>query len=178
VRHSGFPVAQILDLFLGLFPAIFVFTVPGHVIRLCWLWLGADVGGQRNNAMTALGIGRPPHLLPVAVALTGRGGNGGHDPCWDRGAEDVSHEQADLITCRFRLHCRRAVRERSPKLLHVQRVSAAARKLAGVFLAQTGSEIGSQLTLARTPLSLPNRNKGKVEWHLKGGHITHEFSRV
>src|SRR5260370_34021438 len=71
VRHSG-SGAQILTLFLCLFPAVFVFTVPMATLIGVLLGLGRMSADSEIIALTALGSGRRRLLLPVGVlALTG-----------------------------------------------------------------------------------------------------------
>src|SRR5712672_1136355 len=71
VRHSG-SGAQVLTLFLCVFPAVFVFTVPMATLIGVLLGLGRMSADSEIIALTALGIGRRRILLPVGVlALTG-----------------------------------------------------------------------------------------------------------
>ena len=71
VRHSG-SGAQVLKLFLCIFPAVFVFTVPMATLIGVLLGLGRMSADSEIIALTALGIGRRRILLPVGVlALTG-----------------------------------------------------------------------------------------------------------
>ena len=66
VRHSG-SGAQILTLFLCLFPAVFVFAVPMATLIGVLLGLGRMSADSEIIALTALGIGRRRILLPVGV---------------------------------------------------------------------------------------------------------------
>src|SRR3979490_2509256 len=71
VRHSG-SGTQVLKLFLCIFPAVFVFTVPMATLIGVLLGLGRMSADSEIIALTALGIGRRRILLPVGVlALTG-----------------------------------------------------------------------------------------------------------
>src|SRR5213076_303105 len=71
VRHSGSGV-QVLTLFVCIFPAVFVFTVPMATLIGVLLGLGRMSADSEIIALTALGIGRRRILLPVGVlALTG-----------------------------------------------------------------------------------------------------------
>src|SRR5438046_4695602 len=71
VRHSGSGV-QILTLFLCVFPAVLVFTVPMATLIGVLLGLGRLSADSEIVALTALGIGRRRILRPVVVvALTG-----------------------------------------------------------------------------------------------------------
>src|SRR3982074_808073 len=66
VRHSG-SGAQILKLFLCIFPAVFTFTIPMAVLIGVLLGLGRMSADSEIIALTALGIGRRRILLPVGV---------------------------------------------------------------------------------------------------------------
>src|SRR5580704_14479978 len=66
VRHSG-SGAQILKLFLCIFPGVFVFTVPMATLIGVLLGLGRMSADSEIIALTALGIGRRRILLPVGV---------------------------------------------------------------------------------------------------------------
>jgi LPS export ABC transporter permease LptG len=67
--------------------------------------------------------------------------------------------------------------ERFPRhVLYVQDVEAAAARWHGIFLAETGTENGSRLTLAEEAIVLADRAQGKLQFHLRNG-TTHEFSR-
>src|SRR6266481_1633163 len=132
VRHSG-SGAQVLKLFLCIFPAVFVFTVPMATLIGVLLGLGRMSADSEIIALTALGIGRRRILLPVGVlALTGA-----------------------LVTLAM---------------------TACGTQWHGVFLAETGGEGGSRVTLAENAIVIAEPKQGKVELHLQGG-TTHEFSR-
>src|SRR5260370_8364845 len=71
VRHSG-SGAQVLKLFLCIFPAVFAFTVPMATLIGALLGLGRMSADSEIIALTALRIGRQRILLPAGVpALTG-----------------------------------------------------------------------------------------------------------
>src|SRR6201982_4135098 len=71
VRHVG-SGAQILDLFLCIFPGVFVFTVPMATLIGVLLGLGRMSADSEIIALTSLGIGRRRILFPVGVlAVTG-----------------------------------------------------------------------------------------------------------
>ncbi len=179
VRHSG-SGARILTLFLCLFPAVFVFTVPMATLIGVLLGLGRMSADSEIIALTALGIGRRRILLPVGVlALTGAvvtlAMTTWLGPLALRTFRTL---QADLITSQVSFALQpRVFDERFPKLvLYVNDVSASGTQWHGVFLAQTGSESGSQLTLAENAIVIAEPKLGKLELHLQGG-TTHEFSR-
>src|SRR5260370_23511371 len=86
--------------------------------------------------------------------------------------------QADLITSQVSFQVQpRVFDERFPRLvLYVNDVTASGTQWHGVFLAETGGEGGSRLTLAEKAIVIAEPKQGKVEIHLQGG-TTHEFSR-
>ena len=179
VRHSG-SGAQILTLFLCLFPAVFVFTVPMATLIGVLLGLGRMSADSEIIALTALGIGRRRILLPVGVlALTGAVLTLAMT-IWlgPLALRTFRSLQADLITSQVSFALQpRVFDERFPsKVLYVNDVSASGTQWHGVFLAQTGSESGSQLTLAENAIVIAEPKQGKLELHLQGG-TTHEFSR-
>jgi len=179
VRHSG-SGAQILTLFFCIFPSVFVFTVPMATLIGVLLGLGRMSADSEIIALTALGIGRRRILLPVGVlALTGAvvtlAMTAWLGPLALRTFRTL---QADLITSQVSFALQpRVFDERFPKLvLYVNDVAAAGTQWHGVFLAETGGEGGSRLTLAEKAIVIAEPKLGKLELHLQGG-TTHEFSR-
>jgi LPS export ABC transporter permease LptF/LPS export ABC transporter permease LptG len=179
VRHSG-SGAQVFKLFLCIFPAVFVFTVPMATLIGVLLGLGRMSADSEIIALTALGIGRRRILLPVGVlALTGAlvtlimtvwlG------PLALRTFRSL---QADLITSQVTFALQpRVFDERFPgKVLYVNDVTASGTQWHGIFLAETGGEGGSRLTLAENAVVFAEPKQGKLDLHLHGG-TTHEFSR-
>jgi LPS export ABC transporter permease LptG len=127
-----------------------------------------------------LGIGRRRILLPVGVlALTGAlvtlAMTTWLGPLALRTFRSL---QADLITSQVSFQVQpRVFDERFPRLvLYVNDVTASGTQWHGVFLAETGGEGGSRLTLAEKAIVIAEPKQGKVEIHLQGG-TTHEFSR-
>jgi LPS export ABC transporter permease LptF/LPS export ABC transporter permease LptG len=179
VRHTG-SGAQILTLFLCLFPAVFVFTVPMATLIGVLLGLGRMSADSEIIALTALGISRRRILLPVGVlAFTGAAVTLAMTT-WlgPLALRTFRTLQADLISSQVSFALQpRVFDERFPKLvLYVNDVSASGTQWHGVFLAQTSSESGSQLTLAENAIVIAEPKMGKLELHLQGG-TTHEFSR-
>ena len=179
VRHSGSGV-QVLTLFVCIFPAVFVFTVPMATLIGVLLGLGRMSADSEIIALTALGIGRRRILLPVGVlALTGAvvtlAMTTWLGPLALRTFRSL---QADLVTSQISFALQpRVFDERFPRMvLYVNDVTAAGTQWHGVFLAQTGGEGGSQLTLAEKAIVIAEPKQGKLELHLQGG-TTHEFSR-
>ena len=61
-------------------------------------------------------------------------------------------------------------------VLYVNDISASGTHWRGVFLAETGGENGSRLTLAENAIVIAAPKQGKLELHLQGGS-THDFDR-
>src|SRR6202022_1666914 len=179
VRHSG-SGTQVLKLFLCIFPAVFVFTVPMATLIGVLLGLGRMSADSEIIALTALGIGRRRILLPVGVlALTGAlvtlAMTTWLGPLALRTFRTL---EADLIASQVSFQVQpRVFDERFPRMvLYVNDVTASGTQWHGVFLAETGGEGGSRLTLAEKAVVIAEPKQGKLELHLKGG-TTHEFSR-
>src|SRR5213076_1577428 len=140
VRHSGSGV-QVLTLFVCIFPAVFVFTVPMATLIGVLLGLGRMSADSEIIALTALGIGRRRILLPVAVlALTGvlitAAMTLWAGPLALRTFRSI---EADLIANQVSFQVQpRVFDERFPNtVLYVNDVSASGTKCNGVFLAET-----------------------------------------
>src|SRR6266852_5335938 len=179
VRHSG-SGAQVLKLFLCIFPAIFVFTVPMATLIGVLLGLGRMSADSEIIALTALGIGRRRILLPVGViALTGAAFtlvmSLWLSPLALRTLRSI---EVNLIASQISFQVQpRIFDERFPRMvLYVNDVTASGTQWHGVFLAETGGENGSRLTLAENAVVIAEPKQGKLELHLQGG-TTHEFSR-
>lgn len=178
VRHSG-SGAQILELFLCIFPTVFTFTLPMAVLIGVLLGLGRMSADSEIIALTALGIGRRRILLPVGVlAMAGAVVTLGMT-LWlgPMAVHKYRTLETDLIASQISFAVQpRVFDERFPKyVLYVNDVSASGTRWHGVFLAQAGGESGSQLTLAEDAIVIAEPKEGKLELHLKGG-TTHEFS--
>jgi LPS export ABC transporter permease LptF/LPS export ABC transporter permease LptG len=179
VRHSG-SGAQVFKLFLCIFPAVFVFTVPMATLIGVLLGLGRMSADSEIIALTALGIGRRRILLPVGVlAFTGAVVTLTMT-IWlgPLALRTFRSLQADLITSQVTFALQpRVFDERFPgKVLYVNDVTASGTQWHGIFLADTGKEGGSSLTLAENAIVIAEPKQGKLELHLRGG-TTHEFSR-
>ncbi len=178
VRHSG-SGGQILKLFLCIFPGVFVFTVPMATLIGVLLGLGRMSADSEIIALTALGIGRRRILLPVGVlALTG-GLVTLIMTIWlgPLALRTFRATEADLIASQVSYQLQPRVFEERPRLvLYINDVTASGTQWHGVFLAETGGENGSRLTLAENAIVIAEPAEGKLELHLQGG-TTHEFSR-
>ncbi|HEY8714701.1 MAG TPA: LPS export ABC transporter permease LptF, partial [Candidatus Acidoferrum sp.] len=179
VRHSG-SGTQILKLFLCIFPAVFTFTIPMAVLIGVLLGLGRMAADSEIIALTALGIGRRRILLPVGVMavaglLVSLAMTLWLSPLALRTFRSI---EATLIASQISFQVQpRVFDERFPQLiLYVSDVSASGTQWHGVFLAESGAESGSRLTLAERAIVIPEPSQGKLELHLQGGS-THEFYR-
>jgi LPS export ABC transporter permease LptF/LPS export ABC transporter permease LptG len=179
VRHSG-SGAQILTLFLCIFPAVFVFTVPMATLIGVLLGLGRMSADSEIIALTALGIGRRRILLPVGVLALAGAVVTLTMTTWlgPTALRTFRTLQADMITSQVSFAVQpRVFDERFPRMvLFVNDVAASGTQWHGVFLAQAGGESGSQLTLSERAIVIAEPRLGKLELHLQGG-TTHEFSR-
>jgi LPS export ABC transporter permease LptF/LPS export ABC transporter permease LptG len=179
VRHTG-SGAQILELFLCIFPAVFTFTLPMAVLIGVLLGLGRMSADSEIIALTALGIGRRRILLPVGVLAVAGALLTLSMTVWLGPVAFHKYRtlETELVASQVNFAVQpRVFDERFPKLvLYVNDVSASGTQWHGVFLAESGGENGSQLTLAENAIVIAEPKEGKLELHLKGG-TTHEFSR-
>jgi LPS export ABC transporter permease LptF/LPS export ABC transporter permease LptG len=179
VRHTG-SGAQILTLFLCLIPGVFTFTIPMAVLIGVLLGLGRMSADSEIIALTALGIGRRRILLPVGVLALSGAIVTLLMTLWlaPLALQSFRAIEADLITSQISFQVQpRIFDERFPKfVLYINDVSASGTHWNGVFIAETGAEMGSRLTLAESAIVIAEPKQGKLEVHLKGG-TTHEFSR-
>jgi len=179
VRHTG-SGAQILELFLCIFPAVLTFTLPMAVLIGVLLGLGRMSADSEIIALTALGIGRRRILLPVGVLAVAGALVTLSMTAWlgPMAFHKYRTLETELVASQISFAVQpRVFEERFPKLvLYVNDVSASGTQWHGVFLAEAGGENGSQLTLAENAIVIAEPKEGKLELHLKGG-TTHEFSR-
>jgi len=178
VRHSG-SGGQIFKLFLCIFPGVFVFTVPMATLIGVLLGLGRMSADSEIIALTALGIGRRRILLPVGVlALTG-GIVTLIMTVWlgPLALHTFRATETSLIASQVSFQLQPRVFEERPRLvLYINDVTASGTQWHGVFLAETGGENGSRVTLAENAIVIAEPKEGKLQLHLQGG-TTHEFSR-
>jgi LPS export ABC transporter permease LptF/LPS export ABC transporter permease LptG len=180
VRHVG-SGAQVLKLFLCIFPGVFVFTLPMGTLLGVLLGLGRMSADSEIIALTSLGIGRRRILFPVGVlALAGALLTLTMTAWVGPAALRTLHAaEAELISSQISFQVQpRVFDERFPKMvLYVNDVSASGTQWHGVFVAETGGEGGSRVTLADSAVVIAEPRQGKLELHLQGG-TTHEFSRA
>src|SRR5713226_3545899 len=179
VRHAG-SGAQILKLFLCILPGVFVFTLPIATLIGVLLGLGRMSADSEIIALTALGIGRRRILLPVGVLALSSSLLTLAMTVWlsPMALRTLRSIEAQLISSQISFQVQpRVFDERFPRLvLYINDVLASGTQWHGVFLAETGGEGGSRLTLAENAIVIAEPNQGKLEVHLKGG-TTHEFAR-
>jgi LPS export ABC transporter permease LptF/LPS export ABC transporter permease LptG len=179
VRHTG-SGEQIVKLFLCLFPGVLVFTIPMSILIGVLLGLGRMAADSEIIALTALGIGRRRILLPVGVlALTGAIFTLA-TTLWlgPLALRTFRALEAGLVASQISFQVQpRVFDERFPRLvLYINDVSASGTQWHGVFLAESGGETGSRVTLAERAIVIAEPKQGKLELHLQGG-TTHEFDR-
>src|SRR5262249_23879593 len=131
-------------------------------------------------AMTALGIGRRRILLPVAVlAATGCAVTLAMTLWLSPLAYHTFRGlETELAASQLNFAIQpRVFDERFPhEILYVNDISASGTQWRGVFLAETGGENASRVTLAESAVVVAEPKQGKLELHLKGGS-THDFDR-
>ena len=179
VRHVGSD-AQILKFFLCIFPGVFVFTVPIATLIGVLLGLGRMSADSEIIALTSLGIGRRRILFPVGMLAMVGALLTLIMTVWVGPAalRTVNSIKAELVGSQISFQVQpRVFDERFPKkVLFVNDVSASGTQWHGVFVADTGVESGSQVTLADSAIVIAEPRQGKLELHLQGG-TTHELSR-
>jgi LPS export ABC transporter permease LptF/LPS export ABC transporter permease LptG len=180
VRHAG-SGAQILRLFICIFPSVFVFTLPMATLIGVLLGLGRMSADSEIIALTALGIGRRRILLPVGVLAAAGALLTLAMTAWlgPAALHTFNTTKMELISSQISFQVQpRVFDERFPKMvLYVNDVAASGTQWHGVFLAEAGGESGSRLTLAESAIVIAEPKQGKLELHLQGG-TTHEFSRA
>jgi len=179
VRHAG-SGTQILKLFLCIFPSVFVFTVPMATLIGVLLGLGRMSADSEIIALTALGIGRRRILIPVGVLAIGGALVTAAMTMWvgPTALRALHATEENLVSSQVSFQVQpRVFDERFPKMvLYVNDVSASGTQWHGVFVAETGGEGGSRVTLSESAVVIAEPKLGKLELHLQGG-TTHEFSR-
>ena len=179
VRHTG-SGAQIAQLFLAIFPGVFAFTTPMAILIGVMLGLGRMSADSEIIALTALGIGRRRILFPVGVLATTGALVTLLMTLWlgPLSLRMLRGLEAELLSSQLNFAIQpRVFEEQIPRtVLYVNDVSASGTHWRGVFLAETGGEDGSRLTLAESAIVIATPRQGKLELHLKGGS-THDFER-
>ena len=179
VRHTG-SGAQIAKLFLAIFPGVFAFTLPMAVLIGVLLGLGRMSADSEIIALTALGIGRRRILVPVGVLATAGAALTMIMTLWlgPLSLRALRNLETELVTSQLNFAVQpRVFEEQFPRtVLYVNDVSASGTHWRGVFMAETGGENGSRVTLAENAIVIADPKQGKLELHLQGGS-THDFDR-
>jgi LPS export ABC transporter permease LptF/LPS export ABC transporter permease LptG len=179
VRHTG-SGAQIAELFLAIFPGVLAFTTPMAILIGVLLGLGRMSADSEIIALTALGIGRRRILVPVGVLATTGALVTLIMTLWlgPLSLRTLRGLEAELVTSQLNFAIQpRVFEEQIPRtVLYVNDIAASGTHWRGVFLAETGGEDGSRLTLAESAIVIATPKQGKLELHLKGGS-THDFER-
>ena len=144
------------------------------------LGLGRMSADSEIIALTALGIGRRRILLPVGVLATTGALLTLVMTLWlgPLSLRTLRSLEAELNTSLINFAVQpRVFEEQFPRMvLYVNDISASGTHWRGVFLAETGGENGSRLTLAENAIVIAAPKQGKLELHLQGGS-THDFDR-
>jgi LPS export ABC transporter permease LptF/LPS export ABC transporter permease LptG len=179
VRHTG-SGAQIAELFLCILPGVFAFTTPMAILIGVLLGLGRMSSDSEIIALSALGIGRRRILVPVGVLATTGAIVTLAMTLWltPLALKTLRGLETQLGASQLNFAVQpRVFDERFPhEVLYVNDISASGTQWRGVFLAETGGENGSRLTLAESAIVIAAPKQGKLELHLKGG-TTHDFDR-
>jgi LPS export ABC transporter permease LptF/LPS export ABC transporter permease LptG len=179
IRHAA-DAPTVGVLFLCTLPGVFTFTLPMAVLVGVLIGLGRLSADSEIIALHALGIGMRRLLVPVGalagcaalLTLAMSAWVGPQALLKFRALE----EELRSSQASFEIQPR-VFDERFPRLvLYVQDVEAAATRWRGIFLAETGAEDGSRLTLAEEAIVVADRERGKLQLSLRNG-TTHEFSR-
>jgi LPS export ABC transporter permease LptF/LPS export ABC transporter permease LptG len=180
VRHTG-SGTQISELFLCIFPGVLAFTTPMAILIGVLLGLGRMSADSEIIALSALGIGRRRILLPVGVLATTGAIVTLAMTLWlaPLALRTFRGLETELYASQLNFAVQpRVFDERFPhEVLYVNDISASGTQWRGVFLAETGGENGSRLTLAESAIVIAAPKQGKLELHLKGG-TTHDFDRA
>jgi LPS export ABC transporter permease LptF/LPS export ABC transporter permease LptG len=179
VRHSG-SGSQIALLFLCIIPSVLVFTIPMAVLVGVLLGLGRMSMDSEIIALTALGVSRKRILFPVGVIAVLGAILTLVMTAWlaPKSLRTFRTIESDLITSQISFAVQpRVFDERFPHMvLYINDVLASGTHWNGVFLAETGAESGSRITLAESAIVIADPAQGKLELHLNGGS-THELTR-
>lgn len=184
VRHSA-ATGRLALLFLSAFPPVLKFTLPIAVLVGVLIGLGRMSADSELIALNSVGVGMRRVLVPVgALALTAAALTlamtlwlGPRAIGYIRTTED----HLEVSQASFQIQPR-VFDERFPHLiLFVQDSSAAGTHWRGVFLAETGNDKHTELTLAEDAIVVTSRGLDKLdadatlELHLRDGS-THEYS--
>ncbi|MGH9591638.1 MAG: LptF/LptG family permease, partial [Bryobacteraceae bacterium] len=152
---------------------------PMAVLVGVLIGLGRMSADSELIALSALGMGLRRVLVPVGVLACGTGLVTLAITVWlgPAALRTLRQVQDQLVASQASFQVQpRVFDERFPHMvLYVEDLTAAATHWRGVFLAETGSDKTSQLTLAEDAIVIAGRQQGKLELHLLNGS-THEFA--
>ncbi len=178
VRHTG-NASSVFLLFLSTVPSVLTFTIPMAVLVGVLIGLGRMSADSELIALNTVGISMRRILVPVGVLAAGGAAVTLAITVWLGPLSMRTFRQTEgrLLASQASFQLQpRVFDERFPKLvLYVHDVEAAGAHWHGVFLAESGLQTGSRLTLAEDAIVIPDPGQGKLQFHLRGGS-THEYS--
>jgi len=179
VRHRGDSWSDAL-LFVSVFPSVLSFSVPMAVLVGVLIGLGRMSADSELIALNALGIRLRRILVPVGLLAAGGTILTLAMTVWlgPISLRFFRQAEARLLASQVSFQVQpRVFDETFPKLvLYVHDVEASGTHWHGVFLAETGPETDSRLTVAEDALVIPGPEPGKLQLHFRGGS-THEYLR-
>lgn len=178
VRHAA-DAPSVALLFLCTLPGVLTFTLPMSVLLGVLIGLGRMSADSEVIALHSLGINQRRLLLPVGALALGAALLTAAMTFWLVPASlrtfRALEQRLRSTQASFEIQPR-VFDERFPKLvLYVQDVQAAATRWRGIFLAETGTENRSRVTLAEEAIVIADREQGKIQLHLQSGS-THEYN--
>jgi len=180
VRHSA-DAPTVGLLFLCTLPGVLTFSVPMAVLVGVLIGLGRMSGDSEVVAVHAAGIGPRQLLVPVGMLAMATGlftlaMTSWLGPVAVRTLRELE-EQLRASQASFLVQPRVFDERFAPYVLYLQDVEAAGTRWRGIFLAESGTETASRLTLAHSAIVVADRAKGKLQFHLQDG-TTHEYDRA
>jgi len=179
VVRSSAPPSRLGLLFISLFPGILTFTLPMAVLVGVLIGLGRLSADSELIALSALGVGMRRVLVPVGAFAAAATALTLSITLWLGPAAQRTFRniQDELTASQAPFQVQPRVFDEEPKdlVLYVQNVTASGTHWRGVFLAQTQSKKGTELTLAEDANIIPDPQQGKLELHLHNGS-THTYS--
>jgi LPS export ABC transporter permease LptF/LPS export ABC transporter permease LptG len=177
VRHSG-GMGTVALLFLCLLPPALVFTIPMAVLVGVLIGLGRLSADSEIVALHASGMGLRRLLLPIGFVAAGCSCVTLAITFWlsPLSVRTLNHLRDQILASQAPFAVQpRVFDERFPHLvLYVRDVEAAATHWKGVFLAGSGGQTGTSITIAEGAQVVQGSEKGQLELHLGAGTI-HEY---
>jgi LPS export ABC transporter permease LptF/LPS export ABC transporter permease LptG len=177
VRHSG-GMGTVALLFLCLLPPALVFTIPMAVLVGVLIGLGRLSADSEIVALHASGIGLRRLLLPIGFVAAGCSCVTLLITFWlsPLSVRTLNHLRDQILASQAPFAVQpRVFDERFPHLvLYVRDVEAAATHWKGVFLAGSGGQSGTSITIAEDAQVVQGSEKGQLELHFGAGSI-HEY---